>query len=52
MKTKRNKDKLLRPYNLISIQVCPDCGKLDVSKGHVCTETYEERFSRNENLWK
>ncbi len=40
----------LKPYNSV-IQVCPDCGKVDVSKddNHECIRVSEDEM---DNRWK
>lgn len=45
---RKTKEDLL-PFNAV-IQVCPECGKLDVYKndGHTCDREYQE--AREENM--
>jgi hypothetical protein len=41
----------LKPFNLSIIQVCPECGKVDVylNDGHDCNREYQIR--RQEDLY-
>lgn len=36
----------LKPYNT-EIQVCPDCGKVDVDDKHICTLSRSQREERD-----
>ena len=47
MKEKKSK---FKPFNAV-IQVCPDCGKVDVSEGHEdkCDPAYEEYRRESQN---
>lgn len=42
----------LKEFTMDEIQVCPNCGKVDVYKGHEkeCLGSY--RMAEQDNLWK
>jgi hypothetical protein len=48
--TKEERDKELKPYNAV-IQICPRCGKIDVSLGdkHECDFEYQEYLRESQD---
>ena len=46
------KKKKLEPLNSV-IQVCPDCGKIDVYKddGHTCDADYQQEREMNQDCY-